>query len=84
MVGSRRVFYCAYQEYFLFEENGITYAAQAIDGRNKPIKTITGNPLLCLWATHVTEDGKKEAIVEPSTIKSLVNRGLKYSRELFF
>lgn len=63
----------AFNSHFLFQDRGYTYAAQALDGSKTKIKTITGNPLLLLWATYSSEQGK-EAIVDSAVIASLVDR----------
>lgn len=63
-----------FNEAFLTEDDGLTFAAQALDGDKNQIKTITGNPLLLLWATY-EKNGVKEAIVEDRVIKDFVARG---------
>jgi glycogen debranching enzyme len=54
---------------FLFKDKGLMFAAQALDGDKNQIRTITGNPLLLLWATH-----KGEAIIEKEYVEDLVRR----------
>ena len=63
-----------FNETFLFEDEGLTFAAQALDGDKNQIRTVTGNPLLLLWATY-EKDGVKEAIVEEDVASDLVKRG---------
>lgn len=58
---------------FLFESNGYMFPAQALDGVKNQLKTVTGNPLLLLWATY-QEDGKKEAILADEYREDLVKR----------
>lgn len=65
----------AFREHFLFEDSGYTYAAQAVDGKKRAIKTITSNPLLCLWASRKEVDKKVEAIIDAKTVEDFVNRG---------
>lgn len=54
---------------FIFKDQGYYFAGQAIDGDKQLIKTITGNPLISLWASDGTE-----CIVEDRFIESMVNR----------
>ena len=64
-----------FNESFIIKNNGLHYGVQALDGNHNPIATITGNPLLCLWATY----GKKnpECILESQFIKDFVKRGFQ-------
>lgn len=62
-----------FAEQFLLTDNNLLFAAQALDGTKKQVPTITGNPLLCLWATY-EEEGKKEAIIEKDVIDQFVKR----------
>lgn len=59
-----------FNETFLIKDNGLTFASQALDGDKNKINTITGNPLLLLWASY-----KGEAIIETKYIDDLVKRG---------
>lgn len=61
---------------FIVKDNGLYFAAQALDGYKRKIKTVTGNPLLLLWATYI-KDGKPESIVEDKYIPELVQRSFK-------
>lgn len=54
---------------FIFKESGYYFAGQAIDGDKNLIKTITGNPLISLWAAD--ESG---CIIEDQYIGSMVKR----------
>jgi glycogen debranching enzyme len=58
---------------FLYKDGYFTYPAQALDGHKNQIHTITGNPLLLLWATYV-KNGRKESILETTHIEDLVVR----------
>lgn len=61
---------------FLFEDvssNGMLYAAQALDGTKQQIRTITGNPLLLLWASYLSGQDV-ECILERSYVPSIVQR----------
>lgn len=58
---------------FLFKSEEINFPAQALDGQKKQIKTVTGNPLLLLWATY-ENNGKRESIIENDYIPHLVKR----------
>lgn len=61
-----------FNQLFVFKDNGYFYAGQAIDGDKKLIKTITGNPLICLWAAD-----RKECIIENKFIDSMVRRAFQ-------
>ncbi len=61
---------------FLHKDQGLTYAIQALDGHKNPIQTITGNPLLLLWASY--QNGtKKEAIVDQEILEEMVQRAFQ-------
>ncbi len=62
-----------FNKMFIFKEGKDYYAAQALDGSKNQIKTITGNPLLLLWAAY--KKGKKAStIIDKEYIKSIVKR----------
>lgn len=63
-----------FNEAFIFEDEGLTFAAQALDGDKNQIKTVTGNPLLLLWATY-EKGGKKETIIDHKYLDDFVKRG---------
>ena len=65
-----------FNELFLFEDENLWYAAQALDGRKNQIRTITGNPLLLLWSSYKSQSGV-ESIVETEVIPSLVARAFR-------
>lgn len=55
------------------KKTGLMFAAQALDGTKRQIKTITGNPLLLLWASF--EKGfKVESIIDDKYIGDFVKR----------
>ncbi len=62
-----------FNESFLFEDNDLYFAAQALDGRKNKIKTITGNPMLLLWASY-TQNGVVECILDEKYISHVVKR----------
>ncbi len=62
-----------FNENFIFESEGYHFPAQALDGFKNQIGTVTGNPLLLLWATYI-KDGKHEAIIDDDLISDLVKR----------
>ncbi len=62
-----------FNKLFLFESDGYIFPAQALDGVKNQLRTVTGNPLLLLWATHQS-NGKKEVILSEEYIDSLVKR----------
>ncbi|MCL5784145.1 MAG: hypothetical protein M1142_02200 [Patescibacteria group bacterium] len=62
-----------FEEDSLFEDGNFHFAGQAIDGNKRLIRTVTGNPLICLWAAD--KSGKKtECIIEDDFIESMVHR----------
>jgi glycogen debranching enzyme len=62
---------------FLFRNNHCIYAGQALDGNKKLIRTVTGNPLLLLWATYFDNNGNREAIIDEKTISDIVKRSMQ-------
>lgn len=58
-----------FNEKFIFKENGLFYGAQALDGEKIQLRTITANPLLCLWAAY-----KTESIIDSRYIKDFIQR----------
>lgn len=66
----------SFNKHFIFKDEGLYYAAQALDGEDKRIETITGNPLLLLWASHVV-GGKTYSILKKKYIPDLVERAFK-------
>lgn len=63
----------AFNEKFLFEDKGLTFVAQALDGHKIQRQIVTGNALLLLWATYV-KGGKKETILKDTSIPDIVKR----------
>lgn len=59
---------------FLIEDSGLKFFAQALDGDFNQIKTITINPLLCLWSAYKNEYGKMESIIDDKYIDDVVRR----------
>lgn len=57
---------------FIFKDQGYYFAGQAINGDKQLIKTITGNPLICLWAAD-----KQACIIEDKFINSIVERAFQ-------
>lgn len=62
-----------FNELFLFETKGLVYPVQALDGLKNQIKTVTGNPLLLLWATY-DKSNKRQIILDDSYIGQTVER----------
>jgi len=58
---------------FLLIDSGYVFPAQALDGDKNQITTMTGNPLLLLWASDI-HDGKWESILDDQYIDDLVSR----------
>lgn len=65
-----------FNDTFLFESEGLVFPAQALDGHKNQIRTVTGNPLLLLWASY-TDGNKAEVILDKKYIESLVERSFK-------
>lgn len=65
-----------FQELFLFEDKGVMFPAQALDGLKNPLKTITGNPLILLWSTY-KEEGLRECILDNEYIEGIIERGFQ-------
>ncbi|MGI5827780.1 MAG: amylo-alpha-1,6-glucosidase [Patescibacteria group bacterium] len=63
----------SFNKHFIIEDSGHFYAAQALDGNKNQIRTVTANPLLCLWATY-KNDGSQESIVEEIYVPHFVDR----------
>lgn len=69
-----------FNKFFIFKENGSYYAAQALDGYKNQIKTVTGNPLLLLWAAY-KKNGKVTSIIEKKYLESIVKRA--FTEDMF-
>lgn len=69
-----------FNESFIFRDNGCFFLAQALDGHKNQVRTITGNPILVLWASEVI-DGRPECILEEKYIPDLVARA--FQKDLF-
>jgi glycogen debranching enzyme len=63
----------SFNRYFIFQSEGLYYAAQALDGGKRRIQTITGNPLLLLWASY-RKNGKTHSIIDDSYVAHFVKR----------
>ncbi len=63
----------AFNSLFIFKSKGKHFVAQALDGDKKLIKTVTGNPMILLWASY-EKNGEKESILEGRYIEDLVTR----------
>lgn len=62
-----------FNETFIIRDQGHHYAAQALDGDKNQMKTITGNPLLLLWASDYLS-GEAECILDKGMIDDFVQR----------
>ena len=65
-----------FNKFFIFRDGGQYFAAQALDGSKHQIRTITGNPLLLLWAAY-KKNGKVSSILESKYIDHIVRRGMQ-------
>jgi glycogen debranching enzyme len=62
-----------FNDQFIFESEGYNFPAQALDGRKTQIRTVTGNPLLLLWAGY-KKNGVHEAIIDNQLIPDMIKR----------
>lgn len=62
-----------FNETFMFSSDGYAFPAQALDGEKNQIQTVTGNPLLLLFATY-EKDGIADAVIDKSVVTDLVKR----------
>lgn len=69
-----------FNEIFIFNEGKYLYPAQALDGNKNKIETVTGSPLLLLWATY-QKNGSKETILDDHYIEHLVRRS--FEKDMF-
>lgn len=65
-----------FNKLYIFKDKDCYFAGQAIDGDKQLIKTITGNPLICLWAADKSEKGT-ECIIKNQYIKGMVSRAFQ-------
>lgn len=65
-----------FNELFIFNDGEFKFPAQALDGDKNKIETITGNPILLLWATY-QKNGINECILEKKYLDDLVNRSFQ-------
>lgn len=63
-----------FNERFHFSSGEYIFPAQALDGRKKQLRTVTGNPLLLLWASYMKENGKPESILDDALVSDVVKR----------
>ncbi|MCL4354063.1 hypothetical protein M1349_01160 [Patescibacteria group bacterium] len=66
----------AFNKSFIFKDGKYFFPAQALDGEKNQIRTITGNPLLLLWASY-TKGDQRECILDEKYIPHLVERSFK-------
>lgn len=69
-----------FNKVFLFESAGHIFPAQALDGNKKQIRTVTGNPLLLLWASY-RKNGKRYSILYRKHIPELIARA--FEKDMF-
>lgn len=62
-----------FNDVYMFEDTKLLFPAQALDGYKNQIKTVTGNPMLLLWASY-KKNGKTESILDDDYISYLVKR----------
>jgi glycogen debranching enzyme len=69
-----------FNKLFIYKEGKHHYAAQALDGCKKQIKTVTGSPLLLLWAAY--KKGRSvETVIGKRYIKDIVRRA--FTEDMF-
>lgn len=69
-----------FNQLFLYEDEGLIFPAQALDGSKKKIKTVTGNSILLLWASLLSPT-ELECILNDEYIPDLVKRS--FMQDLF-
>jgi len=65
-----------FNQEFIIKSNGLFFASQALDGKKNKIKTITANPLLCLWAAY-QKNNQTECILDAKYIPDFVTRAFQ-------
>lgn len=65
-----------FNRYFVHIDTGLHFGIQALDGRKAPIRTVTANPLLCLWASFISGN-RTESIIKREYIEEFVQRGFQ-------
>lgn len=61
-----------FNKLFIFQDGNYFFASQALDGLKNQINTVTGNPLLLLWAS--TEDSGPKSILDDNWVPEIVSR----------
>lgn len=61
----------SFNKVFVMKDANGYFLAQALDGEKQQITTITGNPLILLWAT---DERKKECVINTHYIDAIVSR----------
>lgn len=61
---------------FIIKDQGLFFAAQALDGHKQQITTITANPLLLLWASYQKND-QNCCLIDTVLIEDFVKRAFK-------
>lgn len=69
-----------FNEWFLFPDGKHMFAAQALDGTKRQIQTVTGNPLLLLWAGY-KKDKTIETVLDEKYHADVVNRA--FQKDMF-
>lgn len=70
----------SFNDQFIIESEGYYYASQALDGYKNQIQTVTGNPMLLLWATY--QGGAQiECILNEEFLDNFVKRA--FMNDLF-
>lgn len=65
-----------FNKVFIFMDGNYYFAGQAVDGQKNLIKTITGNPLICLWASDKFNN-QVECIIEDKFVESIAERAFQ-------
>lgn len=69
-----------FNDKFIFKNQGLFFGTQALDGNKNQIKTVTANPLLCLWASYF-DNGKIDCIIDQIFIQNFIERA--FQKDLF-
>lgn len=65
-----------FNDVFLFKDGKYLFPAQALDGKKRKIRTVTGNALLLLWASYKYET-KFQCVLDDKYLKEVVERSFK-------
>ncbi|KKQ65295.1 MAG: Amylo-alpha-16-glucosidase [Candidatus Daviesbacteria bacterium GW2011_GWA2_38_24] len=65
-----------FNKLFLFKDHDYYFLSQALDGLKKQINTVTGNPLIALWASY-NHNGLLESVIDEKYLLDIVKRAFE-------